>query len=116
MNGGRYLSPDRPVVDGRTVIVRLREPVEKGDIVTTRYLPPPVGAGGAVIGSADIFLGLAVQDEAGNPLYRINRINLRNDTKPRVRLALRPAEIGENGGKTHGDGDGAGGPGGPRSR
>ena len=100
VNGGRYLSPDRPVVDGRTVIVRLREPVEKGDIVTTRYLPPPVGAGGAVIGSADIFLGLAVQDEAGNPLYRINRINLRNDTKPRVRLALRPAEIGENGGTT----------------
>ena len=100
VNGGRYLAPDSATISGSRVIVTLREPVEKGDAVRTRYKPPQVGAGGAVIGSADIFLGLAVQDLAGNPLYRINRINLRNDTKPRVKLALTPAEIGENGGKT----------------
>ena len=95
VNGGRYLAPDSATISGSSVIVTLREPVEKGDIVTTRYLPPPVG-----VGNADIFLDLAVRDAAGNPLYRINRINLRNDTKPRVKLALTPAEIGENGGKT----------------
>ena len=100
VNGGRYLAPNSAVIDGHTVIVTLREPVEHGDIVTTRYLPPQVGGGGAVIGSADIFLDRAVRDRAGNPLYGINRINLRNDTKPRVRLVLTPAEIGENGGKT----------------
>ena len=100
VNGGRYLAPDSATISGSSVIVTLREPVEKGDAVRTRYKPPQVGAGGAVIGSADIFLGLAVQDLAGNPLYRINRINLRNDTKPRVELALTPAAIDENGGKT----------------
>ena len=95
VNGGRYLAPDSATINGSNVIVTLREPVEKGDIVTTRYLPPPVG-----FGNVDIFLDLAVRDEAGNPLYRINRINLRNDTKPRVELALTPAAIDENGGTT----------------
>ena len=95
VNGGRYLAPDSAAINGSSVIVTLREPVEKGDIVTTRYLPPPVG-----VGNVDIFLDLAVQDEAGNPLYRINRINLRNDSRQRVKLALAPATIYENGGKT----------------
>ena len=101
VNGSRYLAPVSAVVSGNTVVVTLQEPVEKGDMVRTVYKPPLVGTSSSdFIGSADIFLDLAVQDLAGNPLYRINRINLRNDTAPRVKLILTPATIDENGGKT----------------
>ena len=100
VNGGRDKRPESAVVSGSSVIMTLPEPVKKGDVVRTRYKPPLVGGGGAVIGSGDIFLDLAVKDLAGNPLYRINRINLRNITEPRVELALTPAAIDENGGKT----------------
>ena len=101
VNGGRYLAPDSAAISGNSVIVTLREPVNKGDIVTTVYKPPLVGTRSPVlVGSGDIFLDLAVKDLAGNPLYHINRINLRNDTKPRVELALTPAAIDENGGTT----------------
>ena len=87
-NGSRVTEVE---VTGNKVRLTLAEPVAYGSSVQVRYTPPRDN-------NLDIDLGSAIQDLAGNPAYRDFRINLTNNTGPRVQLVLTPDSIRENGG------------------
>ncbi len=80
-------------VMGAQVILTLEDPVEAGISAAVRYKP-------FTDVNADIDLTLALQDPAGNPVYRIITIPLVNNTPPRVEFVLTPPSIDENGGET----------------
>ena len=104
INGGRIVRAKtvREVM-GTEVFLTLQEPVERADEVRVRYNPPTdtvVTDTDPLRSTDDIDLGRALQDLAGNPVYKTSLTRLDNVTKPRVELVLTPSSIDENGGES----------------
>ena len=90
-------------VTGTEVFLTLQEPVERGDEVRVLYLPPTdtvVTDDDPALSTDDIDLGRALQDLAGNPVYKASATRLDNRTKARVELVLTPDSIDEDGGES----------------
>ena len=83
--------PGTVEVRGDKVFLTLREAVGSDATISVGYNPPTHA-------NFDIDLTRALQDSAGNPVYRIPGIPVRNVTTPRVELVLTPRSIDENGG------------------
>ena len=104
INRGRLVrSGTVGAVTGTEVFLTLQEPVERGDEVRVLYLPPTdtvVTDDDPERSTDDIDLGRALQDLAGNPVYKTSATRLDNRTKARVELVLTPDSIDEDGGES----------------
>ena len=104
INRGRLVrSGTVGAVTGTEVFLTLQEPVERGDEVRVLYLPPTdtvVTDDDPERSTDDIDLGRALQDLAGNPVYKASATRLDNRTKARVELVLTPGSIDEDGGES----------------
>ena len=94
INRGRLVrSGTVGAVTGTEVFLTLQEPVERGDEVRVLYLPPTdtvVTDDDPERSTDDIDLGRALQDLAGNPVYKTSATRLDNRTRARVELVLTP--------------------------